>query len=32
MQLPQSNKDVQSFGKIVTAFFLIGWGMGGNDF
>ncbi|HET6247263.1 MAG TPA: MFS transporter, partial [Tepidisphaeraceae bacterium] len=29
MHLPSSDGSVQHFGKIVTAFFLIGWGIGG---
>ncbi|MDB5438379.1 MAG: transporter [Caulobacteraceae bacterium] len=29
MHLPGSNPDVQAFGKVVTALFLIGWGVGG---
>ncbi|MHA3770378.1 MFS transporter [Verrucomicrobiota bacterium sgz303538] len=32
MQLPGANENVQSFAKIVTAFFLIGWGVGGMIF
>ena len=30
--LPTSDKSVQDFGKVVTAFFLIGWGIGGLIF
>lgn len=32
MNLPASSTEVQSFGKYVTAFFLIGWGIGGMIF
>jgi MFS family permease len=32
MQLPPGDQAVQGFGKIVTAFFLIGWGVGGMTF
>jgi MFS family permease len=32
MQLPPSDTQVQGFGKIVTACFLIGWGVGGMIF
>ncbi len=32
MQLPPSDTAVQSFGKVVTACFLIGWGIGGMIF
>ncbi len=32
MQLPATNVEVQSFGKVVTAFFLIGWAIGGMIF
>ncbi len=32
MQLPPSDTQVQAFGKVVTACFLIGWGVGGMIF
>lgn len=32
MQLPPTHPDVQNFGKEVTAWFLIGWGVGGMFF
>src|SRR5580704_14364431 len=32
MHLPPGDKDVQAFGKVVTAFFLLGWGGGGLIF
>lgn len=32
MRLPRDNTELQSFGKVVTAFFLIGWGIGGMIF
>lgn len=32
MDLPPASKDVQAFGKIVTAVFLVGWGIGGMIF
>lgn len=32
MKLPPSNPDLQAFGKVVTACFLIGWGVGGLIF
>lgn len=32
MHLPPGHADVQAFGKVVTAWFLIGWGVGGMFF
>src|SRR6202035_8020 len=32
MHLPTNNTGVQAYGKVVTAFFLIGWGIGGMVF
>ena len=32
MHLPASHAEVQAFGKVVTAWFLIGWGIGGMIF
>lgn len=32
MKLPPTNPDLQAFGKVVTACFLIGWGVGGLTF
>ncbi len=32
MKLPPTDKDLQAFGKIVTACFLVGWGIGGLIF
>ncbi|HEX8310975.1 MAG TPA: MFS transporter [Chthoniobacteraceae bacterium] len=32
MGLPATNPEVQAFGKVVTAWFLIGWGVGGMIF
>src|SRR5258706_386009 len=32
MKLPPTNPDLQAFGKVVTACFLIGWGIGGLIF
>src|SRR5436305_11670253 len=32
MKLPAQDKNLQAFGKDVTAFFLIGWGVGGLIF
>jgi MFS family permease len=32
MNLPPTSPEVQAFGKVVTAWFLIGWGVGGMIF